>query len=68
MENNEILNEEIIDSELVDTEQPPEELSEESSRDLLEEKVVSGKALIRYTEKIKEFLVFMMPLMVLRKI
>lgn len=54
MENNEILNEEIIDSELVDTEQPPEELSEESSRDLLEEKVVSGKALIRYTEKIKE--------------
>lgn len=55
MENNEILNEEIIDNELVETEQPvDEEVDEQSSRDLLEEKIVSGKALIKYTEKIKE--------------
>lgn len=58
MENNEILNDEIIDdTELVNSEEPSEpseELHEESSRDLLEEKIVSGKALIKYTEKIKE--------------
>lgn len=54
MENNEILNEEIIDNELVNPEEPSEELNEDSSRDLLEEKIVSGKALIKYTEKIKE--------------
>lgn len=54
MENNEILNDEIIDNESVNPEEPSEELNDESSRDLLEEKIVSGKALIKYTEKIKE--------------